>query len=118
LLLGTWVRPGIPEIETRTELVYGKPVTFKLRLGKIIKVGNANIELVQPVEGKSLHQEFLDTQGEGMHHVSFAVDFKKERDKLVQKGVPVVLSRENDNSFSYFDMRKFGDMLVELNQRT
>ena len=109
--------PGIPETETRTELVYGKPVTFKIKLGKVMRIGNADIELVQPVEGKSLHQEFLDTQGEGMHHISFAVDFEKERAKLVGKGVPIVLSRENDNSFSYFDMRKFGDTLIELNQR-
>ena len=36
--------------------------------------GDIEIELIQVLEGRTFHSEFLETQGEGLHHVSFQVD--------------------------------------------
>ncbi len=37
------------------------------------RLGSLNIELVQPVEGKAVHAEFLDTVGEGLQHIQVRV---------------------------------------------
>ncbi len=37
-------------------------------------LGDTQIELVHPNRGDSIHQEFLDAGGRGLHHVGFAVD--------------------------------------------
>lgn len=38
--------------------------SIKLKI-KIAKLGSAELELIQPVEGESLWKEFLETKGEG-----------------------------------------------------
>ena len=36
--------------------------------------GNVQIELIQPVSGRGLHEEFLTARGPGAHHLGFLVD--------------------------------------------
>jgi methylmalonyl-CoA/ethylmalonyl-CoA epimerase len=99
------------------ELVYGKPVKFKMK-GKMVRMGNATLELLQPVEGNGLHMEFLKKYGEGIQHVGFTVDdLEKERAYLVKKGIPICLIRNKNSTFTYFDVRKCGNMIIELIQK-
>jgi catechol 2,3-dioxygenase-like lactoylglutathione lyase family enzyme len=37
----------------------------------IADLGNIQIELLQPISGPTTHMDFLKTQGQGVHHVSF-----------------------------------------------
>ena len=37
----------------------------------MFKMGSLEIELIQPLEGQSPHKEFLDSKGEGIHHIAF-----------------------------------------------
>jgi hypothetical protein len=37
-------------------------------------VGDVELELVQPVEGVSIYQDWIDAHGEGMHHLKFLCD--------------------------------------------
>jgi catechol 2,3-dioxygenase-like lactoylglutathione lyase family enzyme len=37
-------------------------------------VGGVELELMQPLDGPSLYQDFLEEHGEGLHHVQFMVD--------------------------------------------
>ena len=48
----------------------GKPSHMKLRQGKAM-LGGIELELIQPLEGESPFHEFLDAQGEGLHHLAF-----------------------------------------------
>jgi 4-hydroxyphenylpyruvate dioxygenase-like putative hemolysin len=46
---------------------------FNLRF-KIAQVGDIQIQLCQPGEGKSPYKDFLEKKGEGIYHLGFVVD--------------------------------------------
>ena len=54
-------------------LVHGKPVPVWLKIAFGV-LGGVLIELLQPLDDRSPHAEFLATRGEGMHHLAFLVD--------------------------------------------
>ncbi|HEY1668405.1 MAG TPA: VOC family protein [Trebonia sp.] len=59
-------------------LVHGKPVPFSLRIAFGV-LGGVLIELLEPLDDRSPHAEFLDAHGEGMHHLAFLVpDFDEQ----------------------------------------
>ena len=95
-----------PEIKTRIRFVQKGPLQF---------------ELLQPVEGYSIHNEFLDAKGEGASHICFVVDdFDNEVADLTKQGFPVILSGEvpNGGKFAYLDARKIGGLIFELVSRS
>ena len=106
-------------------LVYGKTpdpvVKTRVALGKM---GSLGIELLQPVQGETVHKELLDTTGEGIGHIAYTVDdLEEETAKLVAKGFPVILSikrlDQTKRSAVYIDTRsKFSNLIIELIQDT
>ena len=59
-------------------LVHGKPTPFALRVA-FGALGGILIELLEPLDDKSPHAEFLDSHGEGMHHLAYLVpDFDEQ----------------------------------------
>jgi methylmalonyl-CoA/ethylmalonyl-CoA epimerase len=59
-------------------LVHGKPLPFSLRVA-FGALGGVLIELLEPLDDKSPHAEFLDSHGEGMHHLAYLVpDFDEQ----------------------------------------
>ena len=50
----------------------GKPATIRGKIG-VTQVGPVQFELIQILEGESIHSEFLRERGEGLHHVGFHV---------------------------------------------
>jgi len=87
-------------------------------VGRFIHIGSLRIEFWQPVRGETVQQEFLNSRGEGVNHLAFHVDdLDREKDKLVEKGIPVVFSVKDQNGYmAYFDARKVGNILIELAQ--
>jgi methylmalonyl-CoA/ethylmalonyl-CoA epimerase len=87
-------------------------------VGRFIHIGSLRIEFWQPVRGETVQQEFLNSRGEGVNHLAFRVDdLDRERDKLVEKGIPVIFSVKDENGYmAYFDARKVGNILIELAQ--
>jgi len=76
------------------------------------KWGDVQLELIEPPEGESLHKEFLDSKGEGIQHVMFAVDdFGKEVKALTEKGAEIVLQAKmpGGSDIAYLDL-KAGDI--------
>jgi hypothetical protein len=55
--------PDVTNIKVR-----GKPATFRVKLA-LTWTQDRMWEIIQPVDGPSPYQEFLDERGEGMHHV-------------------------------------------------
>jgi methylmalonyl-CoA/ethylmalonyl-CoA epimerase len=94
----------------------GKPMDAKFKISGA-KLGEIMLEVIQPVEGKSPHQEFLDSQGEGIQHIAFAVDdLDREVAKLTKKGVSVLLSANLPNvRVAYLDLG-VGGLVIELMQ--
>lgn len=91
------------------------PVKLKIRF---VPMGSATLELIQPVEGESPHKEFLNSVGDGLHHVAYLVDdLDEEAGKLVKKGANVIFGgKRPGRSFAYFDTRKVGNIITELMQ--
>jgi hypothetical protein len=79
-----------PEGRTDIEKGYhGEPGRFSCRLG-FADLGSVELELIQPVEGPSIWQDFLDKHGEGIHHIRFnTFDEKPVLEHLAQQGVEV-----------------------------
>jgi len=58
----------------------------KTKVG-FFKIGESNIELVQPSEPDSPLVKFLETKGQGIHHICFEVeDVESEVKKYLEKG--------------------------------
>ena len=91
-------------------------VKFKL---SFVQIGPLQLELVQPIEGKSPHRDFLDSGGDGIYFIAFSVDdLDKETDKLVKKGMKVILSGKTETvSFVGIDTGKVGNVCIELLQQ-
>ena len=104
-------------------LVYGKTpdpvVKTRAALGQVGPVG---VELLQPVQGETVHKEFLEAMGEGVGHIAYAVqDLEAETAKMVEKGFPVILSitpaGRTERSAVYLDTRsRLSGLIVELVQ--
>ena len=91
-------------------------VKFRIRY---LQIGSLQLELVQPVEGESPFKDFLNSGGEGIYFILFSVDdLDKETDKLVKKGIKVILSGKTQTvSFAGFDTDKVGNVCVLLMQQ-
>jgi methylmalonyl-CoA/ethylmalonyl-CoA epimerase len=75
--------------ETRFEraLVHGKPVPFSLKIAFGV-LGGVLLELLEPLDDRSPHAEFLASRGEGMHHLAFLVADFDSRLAAVRRADP------------------------------
>ncbi len=65
-------------------------VAQKTKAG-FFKIGESNIELVQPSEPDSPLVKFLETKGQGIHHICFEVDdVEAEVKAYLEKGATMV----------------------------
>jgi len=97
----------------------GKPADPRRKLKiRMAQVGPTTYELIQQLDGESVHKDFMESNGEGISHVAFTVDdLKGELAKLVEKGVSVILCKKDRSGFAYFDTRKVGNVIIELMQQ-
>jgi len=82
----------------------GDPSDAKAKLA-FFAMDNLQIELIQPLGGKSTWQEFLDKNGEGIHHIAFAVKNIDGVEKQFElQGMPTVQNGGWDGgAYSYID---------------
>jgi catechol 2,3-dioxygenase-like lactoylglutathione lyase family enzyme len=104
-------------------LVYGKtPEPAVKTRGVMGRMGPLGVELLQPLEGETVHKELLETTGERVGHIAYLVDdLEAETAKLLEKGFPVILSikpaGQTARSAVYIDTRSaFSNLIVELIQ--
>jgi Glyoxalase/Bleomycin resistance protein/Dioxygenase superfamily len=64
--------------------VRGQPAEYTM-LGAETHVGDMGFELLQPLEGPSIYREWLETHGEGLHHVAVMLHDFDESTALKQK---------------------------------
>ncbi len=77
--------PPAQEAHTRFR---GKPTTTQAKLA-VFDLGAVVLELTEPDSQPSSWREFLDTKGEGVHHIGFMVDdLPGTLDFLAKKGMP------------------------------
>ena len=91
----------------------GRP--WKIRMA-FAYLGPVQIELVQCTEGRIFQSKFLDTWGEGLHHLGFYVDdLEAEVERLVAKGSKLFI--HDPGRFAYLDSGGPGGAIFELMQR-
>lgn len=108
---------GIPfKISTmeHSGTLHGEPMKYKAKIA-FAKIGPLTLELLQTVEGNNVFEEFLNKQGEGIHHISVLskepLDFEIE--KWRKRGVKTLqIDRlAPEEGTVYFDVPGF---IVEL----
>lgn len=111
-----WTQGPAPIVDRQ---VYGKPAPDVKNRISIARMGALEMELVQPIAGKSVQKEFLEEHGEGINHLGFFVDdIEAETAKLVAKGFRVISSGKTTTggAFAYLDTDKVGGIVFELIQ--
>jgi len=116
--IGPFVSPkGAAPILDRQ--VYGVPAPdVKNRISKA-QMGAVELELVQPISGKSVQREFLEKRGEGVNHLGFLVDdLDREVARLLEQGFGVISSGKLADGlvYAYLDTDKIGGIVFELIQ--
>jgi methylmalonyl-CoA/ethylmalonyl-CoA epimerase len=90
----------------------------KTRVG-FFKIGESNIELVQPAEPDSPLAKFLETKGQGIHHVCFEVDdIETEVKAFLEKGATLIDQKPrpgaHNSKVAFVHPKSSGGVLIEL----
>jgi len=117
--IGPWdVHTFSPET-VREFTLYGQPVKQPFKFGlAVAMVGEIQFELIQPVEGPTIYESFLQEKGEGLHHIKEKVeDDKIERtlEEFKEKGIDIIQSGKFDGDvFYYLDTEPTLGILYEI----
>ncbi|MEM3112500.1 MAG: VOC family protein [Candidatus Anstonellales archaeon] len=98
-----------------------EPSYLKLMMGKAMW-GNFELELIQPLEGKSFHKEFLEKYGEGIQHLGFNIsNYDEMFEKFKSAGFKPVMRAETYIEIykgflraTYFDTRHITGIMFEI----
>ena len=103
-------------------LVHGKPVPVWLKIA-FGALGGVVIELLQPLDERSPHAEFLATRGEGMHHLGFLVTDLDEELAAARRANPKLdllidgTGPGNEFRWVYLDGGNAREAVIELWER-
>ena len=98
--------------------VRGNKESYEVRIA-ICQQGPLQFELIEYIEGKTIHKDFLDQKGEGMHHIRFMVsDLDNVINKFAEIGVDVLQEDrfENGGGIAYMDTGNTGGVIMEITQ--
>ena len=80
------------------------------------ELNNITIELIEPVGGPSTWQEFLENNGEGIHHIAFEIkDMDKKIELLTAGGMSLLQKGDYEGGrYSYMDAGANLGLILEL----
>ena len=84
-----------------------------------LKVGDTNIELLEPTSEDSAVAKFLDKRGEGVHHLAIGVkDIESVIANLIEKGVRMIDEKPrigaHDKKIAFIHPKSTGGVLIEI----
>lgn len=116
--IGPWaVFEGVPERCTEK----GRDISFKGKMA-MAQAGPVQVELIEILEGESLHSEFLAEHGEGLHHVGFFVqDLDARLEAVREAGIEILhhgLLKQMGLSveYAYLETTETGGVIIEYIQ--
>jgi catechol 2,3-dioxygenase-like lactoylglutathione lyase family enzyme len=110
----TYGRPLVKAMSYR-----GEPAHYKLRVG-LSWLGPLRIELIQPIGGPSVFDEFVRAHGQGMHHLGVLVeDMDRALAQARAAGVEMTMDgsgfgKRGDGHYAYLDTEALIGTTVEL----
>ncbi len=114
--IGPWSFYEMSPDSVRDMIVRDKPQPYAMRVA-VAFLGEVMIELIEPLDDKSIYAEFLKEHGEGIHHLLFDVeDYDKTVSFFKDKGLGIMQGGNNQGlvKFAYFDTRKELGMISEI----
>ena len=99
--IGNW---KISDMDSSSILYKGETVKTAWKSARAI-AGPMQLELIQPLRGDNIFNDFIHKHGEGIHHIQFIVnDIEETEDIMSIEGFPVLMKGESaDGSFAFFD---------------
>lgn len=99
----------------------GQSDPYAMRLA--LNSEHPQVELIESTLGPNLYEEWLDTHGEGIHHLGYLVEsvvnaineMERAGYEAVQTGIGTGL--DGDGGFAYFDLRSELGVYVEAIER-
>lgn len=116
--IGPWNIITLPAEVNNGATYYGKPAKYSFKAA-FADVGSMQIELIEPLDGNSIYNDFLKETGGGFHHLGWykpeSLDaFHEAIKKLEEAGFPCIMSGyPPDAAFAYFDTTKVLGTLLE-----
>lgn len=98
--------------------LHGKPESWEVKISNA-KMGDVELELLEPCGGKSALQESLDSTGEGLHHIGFLTsDLDGDIEKQLKLGAEIwtYSNPEGAPGFVYFKPTAVGGLAIELRE--
>lgn len=114
--VGPWSIYEFSAPKVRNYMYRGKPATHSCLIA-VTPLGNGmQVELMQPVSGRSIYDEHLEAKGEGLHHVKiYHADCAAAVERYKRLGYPVIQSGVIDeDEHYYFDTEKDFGYIVEI----
>ena len=112
------VTPGKPPVFTvpfKGEL-HGKPAEWKTTIS-FARMGDVELEILEPTEGPQALKESLDKTGEGLHHLGFLtedLDAEIANFKKAGVGIWTIARQEGGGGFLYSDPTPIGGIVIEF----
>ncbi len=114
--MGPWdIYTFTPQI-VKNSLYRGKPSDHTY-LVALASFGGVQMEIMQPLTGRSIYNEFLEAKGEGLHHIKlYYQDCAKAIKDYEAKGYSVIQSGNiGEDEFYYLDSEdKVSGVIIEL----
>ncbi len=86
--------------------IRGEEIPYSMKLA-LAWTGKTMWELIEPVDGPSIYKEFLDSRGEGIHHVLVehqGMDFETAVATFTERGCPPLMEGKfGDVRFAYVE---------------
>jgi methylmalonyl-CoA/ethylmalonyl-CoA epimerase len=113
--VGPWSIYTFTPEKVQDYMYRGKPATHTCYIA-VAWDERIQIELMQPISGYSIYDEFLETKGEGLHHVKlFHADCAKAVAEYERRGYRVIQSGKFDEDEHYYlDTEKDFGYIIEL----
>jgi len=111
---------GVPLVKMMT--YYGEPSEYKMRVA-LANWGESRIELIEPLEGKSIYTDFIAKHGYGFHHIGILVEdmhsaiyhAEKAGLRIIQEGSGFGL--DGDGHYAYLETEHLLGITIELIER-
>ncbi len=113
--IGPWEIHTYTPKNTDDMQIRGKPCGYSMKLA-FTRLGDIQIELIQPLDDKSIYAEFLHDKGEGLHHLGFDTPDYENAIKFAQdKGIGILQQGSHKGyGYTYLDTTPFLSFISEI----
>jgi methylmalonyl-CoA/ethylmalonyl-CoA epimerase len=84
----------------------------------LVRVGGSQLEFIQPTDPDGSVARFIESKGEGMHHICFEVaDVQQTLDRLDAEGIQLIDKSPREGlsgTIAFLHPRATGGVLIEL----